>query len=668
MQLSVSIPTFDPSLAGLLAGVAAPAAAASGEGVPPLTGEGFADLLANVTAPAVSLAPATPAAAMTLTPPVAFTSVAAPTPLPALPVPALPFSEEDAMTPLAPVWPFAANLRLPVTGTPAAANPPEIAAPGSRGPGVAPGVAVTTAMPGTDLESATLGAQPSPPGARGATPREENQKGENKPADETIAMALASITLPLMSAAPETGTPTLVSEPTVVTEEEATEEGSSESETAAVLAHPAGEGAQTPQRPAAGVRFASAFSPASPIRFAPSVRETTPTPVADDRVRSTEPLAVSQDTLLETPVESSELVAGTSARPIAPERNVAARRPLAIPANEEPSVMRPLTSTPIPAFTPRPNTGSASASNVAPDATSAPTAKAAPVPATELVMASLPTPVAAAPIVRAESPLIPPAAQTLSDDAAKIAVERDIAATEPAVREFGPPRNFVTPNGKQVTSRPQGLGTSVAKLTDAMSSAQSTNRSAPADFPPASLVLNRTTETSEVSSTSPALTPEATSTAHRAVEAVLTAAHRFSTGERQAVSLQFSVGDADLRVRVEMRADEVRATFRTDSAELRAALSHEWNSTNANAGERPFRLATPVFASNDASAFSAASGDQASQQQQQQRESAARQANDPFAAITSRSRVGRDSAAAAPVANAAPRAPLSTTRHLHTLA
>ena len=92
---------------------------------------------------------------------------------------------------------------------------------------------------------------------------------------------------------------------------------------------------------------------------------------------------------------------------------------------------------------------------------------------------------------------------------------------------------------------------------------------------------------------------ESTDSAYHAVEAVLTAADRVSSGGRQSVNLRFSVGGVDLDVRVEMRADQVHATFRTDSPELRSALANEWHSVNAAGnGESSLRLAAPIFTSN----------------------------------------------------------------------
>ncbi len=131
-------------------------------------------------------------------------------------------------------------------------------------------------------------------------------------------------------------------------------------------------------------------------------------------------------------------------------------------------------------------------------------------------------------------------------------------------------------------------------------------------------------------------TAEPTAVAHRAVDAVLTAVERFSAGDRHTVQMQFSVGGTDLSVRVELRGDEVRTTFRTDSPELRSALAHEWQAAGSVAADRPVRLAPPVFSSNDSTAFSAFSGDTASRQ----RDARARrdESDDLFAAVATRSR------------------------------
>jgi len=101
--------------------------------------------------------------------------------------------------------------------------------------------------------------------------------------------------------------------------------------------------------------------------------------------------------------------------------------------------------------------------------------------------------------------------------------------------------------------------------------------------------------------------------AHRAVDAVLTAAELLGSGNRSMVHLQFAVGDARLSVQVEMRAGEVRATFRTDSGDLRAALATEWQAMSGDS-HRAGRLADAVFAPAHASSSASYSGDGASQQ------------------------------------------------------
>lgn len=88
--------------------------------------------------------------------------------------------------------------------------------------------------------------------------------------------------------------------------------------------------------------------------------------------------------------------------------------------------------------------------------------------------------------------------------------------------------------------------------------------------------------------------------ARRAVESAVAMSERFSSTDRSSVNLHFSVSGVDLAVRVEMRADGVHTTFRTDSPELRAALAHEWQTVAAQTPDRPVRLAEPTFSSSSA--------------------------------------------------------------------
>jgi len=114
--------------------------------------------------------------------------------------------------------------------------------------------------------------------------------------------------------------------------------------------------------------------------------------------------------------------------------------------------------------------------------------------------------------------------------------------------------------------------------------------------------------------------PEEIRTAHRAVEIVLQTADQLSSRNQRSVNLRFLVGDADLNVRVELRANELRTTFRTDSSELRAALAHEWQFVTAasSAGDRGFRFAPPAFGQNEQPGHTALAGDASSQQRQGQ--------------------------------------------------
>lgn len=268
---------------------------------------------------------------------------------------------------------------------------------------------------------------------------------------------------------------------------------------------------------------------------------------------------------------------------------------------------------------------------------------------------------------------VPAPESAAPEQAAEFAVNFEANPAETPRREIGRTRNFVTASEKQLTSRTPDLGTAVAKTATAMPSASILPRPTHAAFETASLLVDPFDGTHDARVDAADLAardaqfdtsaPETVSTAHRAVEAALTAAQRFSANDRHTVNLQFSVGGTDLNVRVELRADEVRATFRTDSPELRAALSHEWQAA-AGQGDRSVRLATPVFTGSDASGFSASSGDHASQQH---RQSSARAMDEQFAFATARSGAKGETAVATN-SSVTPRAPLSTALHLHTLA
>lgn len=76
------------------------------------------------------------------------------------------------------------------------------------------------------------------------------------------------------------------------------------------------------------------------------------------------------------------------------------------------------------------------------------------------------------------------------------------------------------------------------------------------------------------------------------------------------VELKLSfANDAQLGVRVSLRNGVIETTFRTDSAELRQALTSEWGqqapALAASASDRSLRIADPVFAAGSGSSGSA---------------------------------------------------------------
>lgn len=247
---------------------------------------------------------------------------------------------------------------------------------------------------------------------------------------------------------------------------------------------------------------------------------------------------------------------------------------------------------------------------------------------------------------------------------AKIAVSSAGNFSVENKRQTATTKNSLTIENKLLTKRESSAGTDVANLDATMPPAASFARPTPAEIHSSALVTAvQAPELREIASPAGLLAPDPVSTAHRAVETVLAAAHRVDSAERHTVNLQFSVGGSDLNVRVELFADEVRATFRTDSPELRAALSHEWQAAQAASSDRPMKLVAPVFAAHEAGGFDASTGGQA---QRDQRGPQTPHIDQPF--LLAGLRGGAKPAAFESSATAAPRASLHTVRHLHTLA
>lgn len=231
-------------------------------------------------------------------------------------------------------------------------------------------------------------------------------------------------------------------------------------------------------------------------------------------------------------------------------------------------------------------------------------------------------------------------------------------------------KNFLNVDSEGEGNGTKAVGIGVAKADGTMSNPALPTFS-PSPARPDSGVIGAVVESSasqeDFSSTaSPTETPE--SVAHAAVAAVAKAVERAEAAPRTAVNLQFAIGDSDLVVRIEHRADEVRATFRTDSSELRAALSQEWQSAATGGSEQALRRVEPVFtsaASNDDGRSSAEGQSSWSQQRQAGRE-AGSEPSTPFAAFLRRP-LNASTSGAEPVAAARP-ASVSTALHLQTFA
>ena len=162
------------------------------------------------------------------------------------------------------------------------------------------------------------------------------------------------------------------------------------------------------------------------------------------------------------------------------------------------------------------------------------------------------------------------------------------------------------------------VGTTSANSVPAMYSSPAPTAVAPLDRDLSASVWEVAAGAADVAEIPSALgdaAPLEVSDAHRAVEVVLKAVEDVSARERSAVKLEFAIGDTELSVRVELREDQVRTTFHTDSPELQNALANEWQAAAAAGSDRGLRLAVPQFIDPGARSESSLAGDQSGRQQ-----------------------------------------------------
>lgn len=188
------------------------------------------------------------------------------------------------------------------------------------------------------------------------------------------------------------------------------------------------------------------------------------------------------------------------------------------------------------------------------------------------------------------------------------------AAGKAPIEEFGSrKKSFLATGDEAVATHGRSIGIDGAKSGANM---PVTSFNAPPTHPNSDYAMTAVSSTTAaVAGAEPVHeTSDSFSSAHEAVEVVLHAVEHVASRAQKSVQLSFSVAGEELAVRVEMRADEVRTTFRTDSAELRAALAQEWQqvSTGTTQTERPVRIVPAVFAAAEQSALNAFAGDTSS--------------------------------------------------------
>jgi hypothetical protein len=173
-------------------------------------------------------------------------------------------------------------------------------------------------------------------------------------------------------------------------------------------------------------------------------------------------------------------------------------------------------------------------------------------------------------------------------------------------------KKILSSNDKELTDPSQPLGTAVAKVTSAMPTLTTPER--PTAAQPAFALSPVAAPSSGTTKDQALAQSDVTGTAKGAVEAALTAAEMLNTGAtQQSMNMQFTMGDAELNLRVEMRNGEVQATFSTNSAQLRSDLAHEWQAAASGNSQSSLHQVQPVFTSSGTGS-TLSSGEYAQQQ------------------------------------------------------
>lgn len=289
--------------------------------------------------------------------------------------------------------------------------------------------------------------------------------------------------------------------------------------------------------------------------------------------------------------------------PVWAQRPFIAPQPVVAPVTEPATTNQPLplSTATVPAeIAP---TSPATSANLPPTPLSAETITATVAPALEPVLSPLPEPALPKANLR-------PRPENFAEPADEFRVNFESA--DRVVEKI-----FVSSEAERLTPRSKSVGIGVAKPAANMPSRFSfTPTPHPAfEYAPAVAVASSERAAQVIDAPAPVAAPQEVASSHQAVEAVLRAVDHVATREQHSVNLHFSVGETDLKVRVELRADEVRTTFSTDSAELRSALSHEWQAVAHPEASGSVRIAPATFTSEHATP--AFSGDASSRDRQQ---------------------------------------------------
>jgi hypothetical protein len=201
-------------------------------------------------------------------------------------------------------------------------------------------------------------------------------------------------------------------------------------------------------------------------------------------------------------------------------------------------------------------------------------------------------------------------------------------------------RNFVFTGDKQVKSPPSVAGISVAKTETTMpvvptEEPRFSRKPEPSSGLPQRVDFQVVVPPAE-RITVPAAAPAGQNFAERAVDTVTSLVEtQFSASMQKSGSVQLRLrfGGEDLSVRVEIRDGAVHTDFRTNSAELRSALSREWQAVAEQSPEQMARYLEPVFSPTPSSVPAATDTPSffARQQQQSHQDLPSRTPREPWA-------------------------------------